>query len=475
MAIILKVTDNFFIENCSLVREGKKLYPQVDGSGGSGRLSLELTGRQKKLPVPLRITLKDFKSREGSIVLFEDENSEDDIILTFESIGGNGDKTYSVRAGNYIGHFKYGDYEIDIRPRFPEPFLERMLNFANDIYLDEAAPFDARKENGIHDHSRFVLYYLFLQKLEKAYLLGLPKSYRTVHYHGAKVKGNVHINRLIRSDIPFKGKISSSTRELQEDQEIVDVLYEAFTIIETNGIPTKSIAHIKAHLREYRSGALLTHARIAKALNAKVLKNPMYAPYKKILEYAKFIIIQGGLKEKQGGKEHTFGFLVNVSRLFETYLYKLLHRKFPDWKVIHEEPLEVCKGSFIARSMYPDIVMKKENKVLVFDVKYKRMRFKRGMGDRKYGDLDRSDFFQINTYMAYYKNHGDEVVAGGLLYPMEEKYDKTVAYCESWLGNEKTKFIVDGIDLSNVGPNSTIKNLEESFLERIFKLIGESP
>jgi 5-methylcytosine-specific restriction endonuclease McrBC regulatory subunit McrC len=85
---------------------------------------------------------------------------------------------------------------------------------------------------------------------------------------------------------------------------------------------------------------------------------------------------------------------------------------------------------------------------MVFDAKYKRMKFITGIGDEKRGDLDRSDFFQIHTYISYYQNDGYDVIAGGLLYPMEKVYDKKECFSETLFGKDNTtKFIVDGIEL----------------------------
>jgi 5-methylcytosine-specific restriction endonuclease McrBC regulatory subunit McrC len=170
----------------------------------------------------------------------------------------------------------------------------------------------------------------------------------------------------------------------------------------------------------------------------------------------------------------------------------------PDWEVIHEDTLTVYENQFYSRHMYPDIVMKKDNKIMVFDAKYKRMKF-RGRDNNGAGNLDRNDFFQINTYMAYYDKQKDlDVITGGLLYPIEKEFDcrfndeeckedykKLKAHSNNWFGNDKTKFIVDGIDLSYIEKHvqenmdekdkskirmDNILNAENNFINRIKKI-----
>ena len=120
--------------------------------------------------------------------------------------------------------------------------------------------------------------------------------------------------------------------------------------------------------------------------------------------------------------------------------------------------------------------MIKDKDVIVFDTKYKKMqmrdRYKNG------GDVDRNDFFQINTYMSYYQNHYDKynVRIGGLLYPIEKSLieNKHICHSETWFGNANTRFIIDGIDLSNLeeakdneNKFASISKREQEFLDRI--------
>ena len=419
----------------------------------------------------LNITFKDYKKNKNNLVIDKNRDKrDDDIVISLQSYKNNDGQLYNVAVGNFVGKFIYNNVEINIKSRFSDIFLTRMLNFANDIFLDDVSVLGKESKKDL-DYSKFIIYYMFIQKLEKAFLLGLPKSYVNVNHHEMKVKGKIDINRFIKYDIPFKGKISSTSREQKEIQEIIDVLYKAITIIEKNKFDTKNISHIKTHLKQHKSSRYVSNQTISKALKSKALQNPIFAPYKKVLEYAKLIIDANNLEEKKDGNKETFGFLVNVAELFEIYLVKLLRLKIPDWEVIHEEQLDVYQNNFFRRNMYPDIVMKKGNKVMVFDAKYKRMKF----GERNNygaGDLDRNDFFQINTYMTYYDKQDDlEVIAGGLLYPMEGDFIQNKSHSDNWFGDGKTRFIVDGIDLSK--GDLTMKDIlksEYNFIERIRNL-----
>jgi hypothetical protein len=96
-------------------------------------------------------------------------------------------------------------------------------------------------------------------------------------------------------------------------------------------------------------------------------------------------------------------------------------------------------------------------------------------------DFDRTDFFQIHTYINYYQQ-SKNVIAGGLLYPISASISETFASKSKsnslFDGNgSDTKFIVDGIDLSFI--NNSLKDevqydfreKESQFLERINAVI----
>ncbi|MCT7500068.1 McrC family protein [Aliarcobacter cryaerophilus] len=468
---MIQTVDNYqTIENNT-----QKYYFRFEGT------KTQVNNDKKFIREKLEINLNDYQIKSPNntfFSFFKDEEkirakNEDDLIISIKKDGEN----YLAQTGNYVGKFVWQGLEIDIKSRFSNTFLERMLNFANDIFLDDVS-ITGNKVDKDFDISKYIIYYMFIQNLEKAFLLGLPKAYKSIEHHEMKLKGKIDINKFIKYDIPFQGKISSVSREQKEIQEIIDVLYKAVKIIDKNNKAfLKNISHIKTHLKQYKSNNYVSNETINRALKSKALQNPIFAPYKKVLEYARFIINGNSIKEKNDGKQETFGFIINVAELFEIYITKLLQKEFRDWNI--ESPkIELYSNQFFARKIIPDIVMKKDNDVIVFDTKYKKMlmrdRYQNG------GDVDRNDFFQINTYMSYYQNQNQNynVKIGGLLYPIEKSFieNKYICHSETWFGNLNTKFIVDGIDLSDLKEDnenkfSQIVIREKEFINRIKKLL----
>ncbi|MGF7401907.1 McrC family protein [Campylobacter concisus] len=421
---------------------------------------------QKKEKTEFSLTLSEYAANGGKFLSFlpESKEKEDELIISTKKQ----DDGFYVQTGNFIGSFSHNGIDIEINSRFSNKFLERMLNFANDIYVDDVSlgkSIDAKK-----NLSRIVIYYLFIQALERAFLLGLPKEYKNKSYHEAKVMGKVDIAKFIKKDVPFAGKISSTNRERQDISDIVLLLHKALKIVQKESKELiKPVINTLSYLNEIREPRLVTPNVIHNALNSKALHNPIYAPYKKVLEYAKLIIENENAGTKSNGKQN-LGFLVDVAELFEIYIRKLLQKEFKGWSVTSPK-IELYKDKFFARKIIPDIVMGSGDQVLVFDTKYKRMNMQ-GKDQYGLGDVDRNDFFQINTYMSYYQNQGKNVIAGGLLYPMN-KFSIDRCHSHSWFENLNTKFIVDGIELTNLNEPSIdeIKIKENEFISRIKEYI----
>ena len=458
-----------------------------------------LLNLEKNSKKDLHITLKDYQTKSPDntfFSFFKDEDkknakNEDDLIISIKKYSeGN----YLAQTGNYVGKFVWNGLKIDIKSRFSNVFLERMLNFANDIFLDDVSITGNKvKEN--FDISKYIIYYMFVQNLEKAFLLGLPKSYKSINHHEMKLKGKIDINRFIKYDIPFQGKVSSVSREQKEIQEVIDVLHKAVKVIDNESKKhssedskvsfTKNISHIKTHLKQHKSNQYVSNQTINKALTCNALQNPIFAPYKKVLEYARYIINGNNIEKKNDGKAETYGFIINVAELFEIYVTKLLKKEFSDWSISSPSlwlATEFNDSSYMyQRRIIPDITMieNDKNNVMVFDTKYKRMRF----NTNQYGsgsDVDRNDFFQINTYMNFYNNQKQyNLIAGGLLYPIEENKKKLhYGHSQSWFGKTDIKFIVDGINLSEELQAESdkpkfyeIAKRENAFVESIQKLI----
>ena len=353
--------------------------------------------------------------------------------------------------------------------------FKRMLNFANNIYVDKTESNSEKSQ----EPSEFPLFeYLFLTSLKKASVLGFPQEYSKVEYHDIRVHGNIDVNSYIKKDIPFKGKLSSKRNERQYVQCIVDVLSAALSACK-NDIQKMfpNLSFVSSELKAAASGRRPTLETIQKAKNHRALHNPMFAPFRRTLDYAELILRKQNLisSDEEKSSNKISGYLLDVASLWELYLENLLRNNFQSegWTISAQEELSLYEHTFFARNNYPDLVMRHEDgRLVVLDAKFKKMDFARD----RYGncDVDRTDLFQIQSYAGYYREKGENIILCGLIYPLSQNPidNKTYLYGP---GISDINFIIDGIyigDEKNFIPNQELPEQESAFIERLKKIIN---
>ncbi len=397
-----------------------------------------------------------FKDRRNKL------EDEEQLVLKLFAQKRQEERRFAIQTGLFAGVLYHNGYTFNIQTSYGNILLHRMLNFVNDIYVD------TKDVNAVAhkkcNEFQYIISYLFIQALEKASVLGLPKKYTQVTKRSSKVRGKISINEYLKRDIPFQGKLTSTYRVQKYIQEIVDVLFAAANKVEEYlGVHYKSkIIGVYQTLNEHHSKNYVSQRVIEKAKNNAVLYNPLYKPFAEVLKYAEILLKNQEIESSKSNNHlKTYGYMFDISQLFEVYLEKLLSKHFLDWVINGQEELNVYKGLFFGRRMFPDIVMKNKltQEVIVFDAKFKKM-----IGRKE--DLDRSDFYQIHTYMQYYMPN---IIFGGLIYPLSKELSKERSVSKGLFGDSVNipNFIVDGIYINDIMDMTTLIESENKFLKRI--------
>jgi len=198
----------------------------------------------------------------------------------------------------------------------------------------------------------------------------------------------------------------------------------------------------------------------------------IYQNWKAIVDFSWDIIKSKPFQNEQNANQNSFAFFIDMAEVWELYISSLLKKRLsPKGWILRNEILQAYPEKYFKRKLIPDIIFEKGNEVIVWDAKYKMMKW------RSF-DFDRGDFFQIHTYINYYQQT-KSVKGGGLLYPISTSTDNQEKTISSTLfGNENTSFNTffhaDGIDLSFVNtPGSNDFNIEmfnkmeSEFLKRV--------
>ena len=370
-------------------------------------------------------------------------------------------------AGRFIGEAFFNhenqSYKITIKPRLGEKSLLRMLEEIFNIRITKSASIQSNKDDWQHYIKRIIAF-IWIQKLANANLHGLPKSQVKKEYKGQSIKGRLSVRKSIQ---PYytSGEVVSIYREKQIDGTIAQILLQAYQIIRSDfgvgkglNFPDAAQDAINQINANIKHKTLITESDY---INIKYKE--IYLSWKPIVDFSWDIIKRKQLSLKQKKSKNGYGFFLDMAEIWEQYLRSLLKKNLQPlgWHLKNQN-LVAYKGYFFKRNLIPDLIFEKENQVMIWDAKYKRM-----IAD--YRDVDRADFFQIHTYILTQVNK--KVTVGGLLYPLsiQENYSNEKFRSPYLLQDDglKIKFAIDGIQLHKEIDDSQFNIRQTEFINRI--------
>jgi len=323
------------------------------------------------------------------------EHNTDD---AFISVSGPDPLNFNLATGNLIGCVKSEGYTLRVSSRFGDEFLKYIIADADGFV-------ELPDQGGMErDGYEWLLVYLWLVKLKKAFRLGLPKAYETRTESLAQVRGRLDpVDYFLNHQ---RARYRCTYREHSYDND-------------TTRLIARTLQHLDSYdfLREShvlnQTFQIATQGRrstLQDLLATLPVRNPYYADYNPVITLSKQIL-RDELSDF-GEQSETSAFFFDVSMLFEYFVRKLLKRA---GVVFHQKngrqwriPSGFRNGE---RKLIPDLVFDLNTGTYVFDVKYKSFDFKYG--------VSREDLFQLHTYIGQISNEHD--VAGcGFIYPIRE-------------------------------------------------------
>ena len=371
--------------------------------------------------------------KENNLFILSKNSFKDDIensdIIELDEVSN---KIYS---NNIMGFIGYNDTQIKITSRFTpnsdkDYFLHYMLQ---KVFYSNIFNWEYTTER---DYSFDFLIYMFTHLFQKAIRQGIFKSYQKREYNDANVRGVIDINRHIKNNIPFNGKIAYNTREYSYDNNITQLIRHTIEYINTK---SKGILNINEDIKSGVFQIIEATKRYDKNKRQSIINknlkklNPYFYEYEPLRKICIQILRHEELK--YGREENKiYGILFDGAYLWEEYIYTILK----DLDFLHPRNKEKTDGINLLNkkwTVYPDFY--NYNKQIVLDTKYKML-------NKDNDKIDGSDKHQIISYVY---TLGAKI--GGFVYPSENK-----------------EFSFDNIGILNREYN---KNILEDYSPSIFK------
>ena len=430
-------------------------------------------------------------------------NWEDQIVYQRPTRSEKSNDEWQTRwwAGRYIGYAiiknknantntNTNTIEISIKPRFGKDFLLTIIEEVYCISFDNDASINkGDSDSWFSELLNVIRYKIWVSKCVVANRYGLPRTNVNREHHGVILKGRIDIHRTL---LPWmlKKEVVTKTSEKVLDDSICKIVYEAYRILQKGVKQNKKVKKttdaqtVQDVIKTLESNYKGTLVDVSESDYNRIRYKSIYVMWKPLVDFS-WSIIKGkkiGMKESDTQHECVF---VDVAEIWEAFLRKKLSEGMSNesWRVwsVDECKKEIYKDSFFKRHIIPDIVLHRisrqdgKDEFLVFDAKYKRMSVKKGAenGEGNKYDVDRSDFFQIHTYIHYFQHvySDSRVLLGGLLYPLDEKFeDFKVNNLFGENGSFNTKFIVDGIVCTNLKTDDN-QNVKNTMQNRVYDMI----
>ena len=387
-------------------------------------------------------SLAEIKEENPNLLIFPEDLSyhedgfddKDKTIFSVYPLQG-GKSGYMLETGNVMGWLGSGNTELKIYSRFD-----------SDIYEEETLNKSIPRK-GIKSKSDFFIYYLlsklgvfhltnldfsagsesilnsllffmFPAFLKNAVSQGLYNEYKTFEHNDANVRGVINVNRHIRNNYPFMGKVAYRTREYSFDNDITQLIRHTIEYMSESPMGSAMLVNdpevkqcVDVIYQATPSYNIKERGRVINR-NIRPKMHPFYIDYISLQKLCMQILHEEGISYGVDNNDKVHGILFDGAWLWEAYIYSLLSEanlgfvhpdnikkseSFKMFKTREESNNDIDEDK---RDAYPDFY----NDECVLDAKYKHLEKK----------VQRSDLYQVVSYM-----HTMPRKKGGYIYPYQ--------------------------------------------------------
>ena len=334
----------------------------------------------------------------------------------------------TLLTNSIVGFIGRNNTHLSIHSRFSNDsnedyFLHYMLQKVAKINLFSLQ--HTMDEDNIFDF----LIYLFPMYLKKAINQGLYKQYITREYNDANVRGVIDVNKHIKYNEPFNGKVAYRTREYSYDNDVTQLIRHTIEYIYMY-IGGTDILNIDSATQEAVSQIIsatstYTHNELQTIINKNLrpITHPYYSEYAPLQRLCLQILRHEELKYGQE-KNEIYGVLIDAAWLWEEYLTEILEGKY------HHYLKDTGKRFYLFENfqqIIPDYLSL--DKKIVADAKYIPLNQEKNYGEEKATSI----YYKTITYM--YRFCSNQAF---LLYPHPDEVAKPATY--------KVKTEIDGVN-----------------------------
>lgn len=368
------------------------------------------------------------------------------------------DKSATFYISYYVGFYSKGTVNITISPRFGDTIRDYLYSYALGLYLPKSVTGSASSE-----HNHWLLCMLWVGSLEYALnKSNIPKNYERIKKNQKYFKGSLDISNHIKHNLVNANRFYCSYSKQTYNTPINRAILKAYNHLLKLGF-SDMLNSVSSHIQ------MLRDFKVGDDVRLDELKSIHYTPlnkaYQKVVSLSELIIKNQGLKSSFDNS-NGFGYFLDLSEVWEGYLYKLMSKNLQGFKVVN--------GNFASknylfndnkRELRPDFFIYKDSKlVAVLDAKYKNYS-SLGKTSCDAGAISREDLYQMSAYMYRF-----DAPLGIFLSP------NTDDVAMEQVASKDSKMAILGIDLNSIKEDenqiTSLKNKEQKFIASLQKILN---
>ena len=299
----------------------------------------------------------------------------------------------TLLTNSIVGFIGRNQTQLSIHSRFANDgdedyFLHYMLHRVAKINLLNLQ--HTTNEDSVFDF----LLYLFPLYLKKAINQGMYKQYITRKNNDANVRGVIDVNRHIRYNKPFNGKIAYSTREYSYDNDVTQLIRHTIEFISTydGGNDILNVDSVTQEaVSQIVSATTYIHNELRSVINKnlKPIVHPYYSEYAPLQRLCLQILRHEELKYGHEDNE-IYGVLIDAAWLWEEYLAEILKGKYNHYLKGSGKRFYLFENF---QQIIPDYLSL--DKKIVADAKYIPLNTEKSYGEEKATAI----YYKTITYM----------------------------------------------------------------------------
>ncbi len=342
---------------------------------------------------------------EQEINTTDHSKQKDRLILEYRADGNA-----RIRATQYVGVVALPEGPtIEIRPKIPNTDLLGLLKYAHGI---DAQTFEHKTQ--LAGGTRFIdaLATLFENELDRVLTQGLHRSYSRVSRTTEHVRGRIEVQKQLQKQGPTPTAFECTYDELTVDTTINRAILYATTILLQLVSDSELNRTLRRHQQQLRRRVELTPVRPIELESIELTRLMEY--YENLVRLTKLVLRSIHLKELRAGKRDTYTLLMNMNKIFETVVQRLVSELANQrgWNAIPEATsTRLVSGGQRRIQIRPDVLVTDGDRpLLVGDAKWKQDDPEANSREPSSGDI-----YQLVSYQVAHNT------PGVLFYPEQEQ------------------------------------------------------